>query len=190
MMGSMGHTASHHPCPRSPHVEKRRLCFPPRLILGPQHREALFAVFLVPPHEFQPDFFFRQRRCTDVYVEHRPKPDVLADTLMHHMLMETAAARIGRVGTDRKIMIREHAPGADHFDTLRLISLDQKVISHRGPPWKREAALTVRRQHDIEALGRRLSVRAILVMRRRAPVSSIGSASTRSWATTTSILDL
>ncbi len=59
--------------------------------------------------------------CADIYIEHRPEPDVLADTLMHHMLMPTATTHIGRVGSDRKILIREHAPGADHFDALRLI---------------------------------------------------------------------
>src|ERR1051326_7602204 len=150
MMGGMGHTASHHPGPRSPHVEKLRLSFPPRLIFGSQHSEALSAVFLVLAHEFQPDFFLGERRRPDVDIEHRPEPDVLADTLMHHMLMEVTAALIGGVGTDWKVMVRKHAPGADHFDALRLISLDQKVISHRGPPWNCEAALTARRQHDIE----------------------------------------
>jgi hypothetical protein len=46
----------------------------------------------------------------------------------------------------------------------------------------------VRRQHGIEALGRRLSMRAILVMGARGKLDP--SASTRSWASTTSILDL
>src|SRR3954468_225375 len=104
MMRGMGHPASHHPSPRSPHVEKRRLPFPPRLIFSPQNCETLFAVFLIPPHEFEPAFFFRQRRCSDIYVEHRPKPGVLADTLMHHMFVKTAAAHIRRARTDRKII--------------------------------------------------------------------------------------
>jgi hypothetical protein len=46
----------------------------------------------------------------------------------------------------------------------------------------------VRRQHGIEALGRRLPMRAILVMGARGKLDP--SASTRSWASTTSILDL
>jgi hypothetical protein len=124
VMGGMGHTAGHHPGPRPADVEKRRLAFPPRLILLPQHDEAFPAVFLLLPHEFQPDFFFRQRWRSNVYIEHRSKPNVLADTLMHHMLMETTAPAICRGGAHREIMVREHAPGTDHFDALRLISVD------------------------------------------------------------------
>jgi hypothetical protein len=42
----MGHTVGHHPGPRPLHVEKRRLAFPPHLFFGPEHDEALAAVFL------------------------------------------------------------------------------------------------------------------------------------------------
>src|SRR6266702_3508791 len=94
MMGGVGHASRHHPGPRPPYVEKRGLAFPPCLILVPQRDQTFSAVVRIPLHELQPDFFFRQRRGSNVYVEHRSKPDVLADTLMHHMFMETAAACI------------------------------------------------------------------------------------------------
>lgn len=48
------------------------------------------------------------------------------------MIMQTPTARISRVWTYRQIGIREHAPGTDHFDALRLIRVDQKVVSNRN----------------------------------------------------------
>src|SRR5215469_7309198 len=100
MMGGMGHAASHHPGPGPPYVEKRRLPLPPRLIPAPQRRQAFSAVLRVLPHEFQSDFVFRQRRRSDINIEHCPKPDVFADTLMHHMFVNTTSARIGWVRTE------------------------------------------------------------------------------------------
>src|SRR6185312_6693556 len=105
MMGGMGHAAGQHPGTRPPHIEKRLLPFPPSPVLALKHDETLPAVLRVAPHEFQPDFFFRQRRRSDVYIEHRSKPNVLADALMYHMLVETAAARVGPVGTQREIIV-------------------------------------------------------------------------------------
>ena len=60
---------------------------------------------------------------------------------MHHVFAETAATSIGSVWTDREINICEHAPGADHFYALRVISLDQKVVPHFEPPWSVERPL-------------------------------------------------
>jgi hypothetical protein len=56
---------------RDRRTSKRRLAFPPALILVTQHDEALFAVVRVLPYEFQPDLFYRQRRRSGVYIEHR-----------------------------------------------------------------------------------------------------------------------
>src|SRR5262245_35266647 len=112
-MSGVRHTAGHHPGPRPAYVEKRRLAFPPRIVLVPQRGQTLPAVFLLTAHEFQPDFLFWQWRRAHVDTEHRSKPGVLADTLMHHMLMETTPARIGRVGAYRQILVGEHAPGAN-----------------------------------------------------------------------------
>src|SRR4051812_40397651 len=125
MMGSMGYAASHDPGPRSPHVEKLRLSFPPRLDLTSQRNDALGAVFSVPAHEFQSDFVFRKRWRSDIDIEHCPKPDIFADTLVHHMLPNAASARIRRVRPGREILVSEHAPGADHFEALGLVSLNQ-----------------------------------------------------------------
>jgi hypothetical protein len=60
MMSGMGDAASHNPGSRPPYVEKRRLPFPPHLILFPQRGQALSTVFRVPPHEFQPHLMFRK----------------------------------------------------------------------------------------------------------------------------------
>src|ERR1035438_3766833 len=131
MMGGVGHSASQHPGPGPLHVEKRRLPFPPRLILVPQRSQALLAVIRVLPHKLQSDFLLRQRRRSDVNSKHGSKPDVFADTLMHHMLVNAASPGIGRVRSDGDIVVGEHAPGANHLDALGLVTLRQKVVSHR-----------------------------------------------------------
>ena len=66
-----------------------------------------------------------------VDTEHRPKPDIFADALVHHVLVHTAPASIGRVGAHGQILVSEHAPGANHLDALGLVSLNQKLVSHR-----------------------------------------------------------
>ena len=105
---------------------------PTSLVLVPHDGQALLAVFPVLPHEFQSDFIFWQRRRSDVNAEHGPKPDVFADTLMHHMFVETASPRIGRVRPDRKILVGEHTPCTNHLDALRLVILRLEIrISSR-----------------------------------------------------------
>jgi hypothetical protein len=46
---------------------------------------------------------------------------------MHHVLVEAASPRIGRVGTDGEIIVSEHAPSANHLDALGRVSLDQEI---------------------------------------------------------------
>src|SRR4051794_27282460 len=134
MVCRMRDTSSHHPGARPLHVEKRGFAFPPFLIPGPERPDAFSTVLFISPDELEPDFFCRQRRSADIDIEHRSKPDVLADTLMHHMLMEAPAARIDRMRTYGKIVIGEHAPGTDHLDALRVICIDQKLVSHQESP--------------------------------------------------------
>src|ERR1039458_6930361 len=72
---------------------------------------------------------------------------------MHHVFVETSAASIGSVWTDREINICEHTPGADHFYALRVISLDQKVVPHFESPWNVERSLDARYLNVLVALG-------------------------------------
>src|SRR5262249_15461575 len=54
---------------------------------------------------------------------------------MHHVLLETAAASIGRFRADCQGIVLEHTPGAGSFCTVRFIRGDQKGVLHRWPPY-------------------------------------------------------
>src|SRR5947209_6458211 len=131
MVGSMSHAAGHHPCPRSPHVEESRFVFPPHLILVTQFGQALSAIAGVSPDEFQPGLICRQRRRLNINVEHCSKPEVFANTLMHHVLLDTAPTHVAWVRPEREVLVIEHGPGADHLDALGFVRFDQKVVSHQ-----------------------------------------------------------
>jgi len=130
----MGQPSRDHPGSRSRNVEKLCFAFPPGRLGAPKRGETSSTVFRVPSHEFQPRFFFRQRRRSDVDIEHRSEPEILTDTLMHHVFMDTTAARIGLIGARGQVLVTEHAPHAEHLHALCFIHVDQKVISHSGPP--------------------------------------------------------
>jgi hypothetical protein len=85
--GSVRDPPHHYPRPRSLYIEKLRLPFPPPLVLGSQRLEPLSAALGISPHELHPDLFIRQRRRPYVDPRHRPKPEVFADALMHHVLV-------------------------------------------------------------------------------------------------------
>src|SRR5579863_10717077 len=111
----------HHPRTRALHTKEVGRLFPPGVVLLAQLREPFFAINRVLLHELQPSFWFWQRWCFDVDAKHGPKPQVLADTLMHHLLMNTASPRIITAGAHWKIVIPELAPHADHFDSFGFI---------------------------------------------------------------------
>src|SRR5262249_39123438 len=107
--------------PRARNAEEFRFPFPPWLVFAAKRGEAFSAIFGVLAHELQASFVFRQRRRSDINIEDVPEPQILADTLMHPMFLEGAATLIHGTGAHRKILVPEHAPGADHFDALGLV---------------------------------------------------------------------
>src|SRR5262245_36883980 len=116
--------ARHDPRLRSADIEERRRYFPPAAIGPPQRLEAFAAVFRVALHELDPYFALRKRRRTDIDAQHAPKPGVLADALMHHVLVHAASARIRRMRPHWKILVPELAPDAQDFEPLGLVALD------------------------------------------------------------------
>lgn len=62
--------------------------------------------------------------------QHVAEPQILAYALMHHLLMQTAAARIAGVGPYRQILVAELAPHTDHFQPLCVVAFYEKRISH------------------------------------------------------------
>jgi hypothetical protein len=107
--------ACHYPSARPPHIEECRFIFPPHLVLAAEDIHALSAILRVPPNEFQSGLVCRQWRRANINAEHRPKPEVLANTLMHHVLVDAAPAYIDRMRAEREILILEHGPNANHF---------------------------------------------------------------------------
>src|SRR5581483_7035 len=49
---------------------------------------------------------------------------------MDHVLEETAAPSVLQVRTDGEIVVPEQAPGAEHFDALGRVGVDQELVSH------------------------------------------------------------
>src|SRR5271166_800873 len=111
----------HHPCTRASHNKEVGCLFPPSVGLLAQLREPFSAVSRVLLDELQASFWFWQRWCFDVDSEHGPKPQILADALMHHLLMNTTSPWIITAGAHRKIVIPELAPHADHFDSFTCV---------------------------------------------------------------------
>src|SRR5512144_3161231 len=123
MLRGMSNPPGHDPRPPTDGVKELRFLFPPFIARLAERLETLAAVQGVALNECKPGFRHRQRRCADVDPEHVAKPEILAYALMHHLLMDAAASPVGRVGTDRQILVGEHAPDADDFDALGFVGL-------------------------------------------------------------------
>src|SRR5262245_33145223 len=91
VMRRMRESTGHHPGLRPPDVEKHGLVLPPRLVRVPESFESPLADVRVAPDELEPSFRWGQRRRADINTEHRPKPRVLADALVDHVLVDAAA---------------------------------------------------------------------------------------------------
>src|SRR5215468_5482298 len=98
MMRSVGQSPGHHPGSGPAYVEKRCLLLPPLLIRLQESFESMSAVLGVSRDELESRLTLRQWPDSDIYAEHRPKPSVLADTLMNHLLVNTSAAWIVVLG--------------------------------------------------------------------------------------------
>src|SRR5438093_7507659 len=132
MMGRMSQSPSHYPGARTLHIEEFCALFPPGFILLPQRGEPFSAVFRVSLHELEPCLLLRKRRRAYVNSKHVAKPEILADALMHHLLMHAAPARIAVSRTNGKIFVLKLAPHADDLQPLGRIGLDKEVIFHRA----------------------------------------------------------
>src|SRR5437667_12722823 len=128
MMGRMSQSPSHYPGARTLHIEEFCALFPPGFILLPQRGEPFSAVFRVSLHELEPCLLLRKRRRAYVNSKHVAKPEILADALMHHLLMHAAPARIAVSRTNGKIFVLKLAPHADELQTLARKDLDKVGI--------------------------------------------------------------
>src|SRR5215469_7359018 len=133
MVRRVRNPSHHHPGSRPGYVEELDLLFPPGFVLRVQGRHSLRAVFCVAANELQSALRRRQRGCPDVNAQDVAKPQIFADTLMHHLLVNTPPPRIMGIRADRQILLPELAPYAQNLDPLGGISLDQEPVSHGDP---------------------------------------------------------
>src|SRR2546426_2323584 len=106
------------------------------LVFRLQRRQPLAAVFRVAPDKFQASFLRRQRRRAHVNAEHVAEPSVLADALVHHLLVDASSARVALARTRGKLLVAELAPHADHLDSLAGVGFDEEAVFHREMPVK------------------------------------------------------
>src|SRR5215468_4311182 len=126
----MGKTAGHDPGTAFDYVEKLAITFPPVPALLLQLTQPFATVFGIAIDEFKSSFLLRKRRSIYVYGKHGAKPEIFADTLVHHLLANAAAARVARMGAEWQVDIVKFAPDANYFHSLCSISLHQKFIGH------------------------------------------------------------
>src|SRR2546428_10106271 len=91
VMRGMSNTASHHPRTGALHVKEHGLLLPPCFNFLLQCGEALPAVFCVEFDELQTPFQFRKRGSAHIDAEHIAKPQILAHTLMYHLLVDATS---------------------------------------------------------------------------------------------------
>jgi hypothetical protein len=108
-----------------------------------QGSEPLSAVLDIALHEGQAGLLLRQGWRVDVDAQHAAKPEVLAHALVHHLLVHTAPSNVAWARAHRKIVICELTPDADHFDPFGVVSLDQKLVWHLIPAWKKNTKRSV-----------------------------------------------
>src|SRR5262249_57991286 len=97
MVRCVGNASGHDPGARTLHVKESGLTFEPSLIFSFERRQSPGAEVGITLHETQPRLRRRQRRFTYVNTKHISEPQVLADALMHHLLMHAAPASGARL---------------------------------------------------------------------------------------------
>src|SRR3954470_5314494 len=130
MVRRVSHAARHDPGAGTPDIEERDLGLPPCLVRVAQRGQSLAAILGVASHEFRTNLARGQWRRAGVDAEYRAEPVIFTGALMDHMLEEAPPSRISRVWPNLKIVVAEHTPGAQHFQPLSLISIDQEIVSH------------------------------------------------------------
>jgi hypothetical protein len=126
----MGQATRHHPGPWAAHIKELSLFLPPRFVLLTQSIQSFAAILCITSHELQTSFLMREGWSTHINAQHVAKPEILAHTLMDHLLVHTAASRIILERAHVKILIRELTPDTDHFDAFGFVCLNQEIVSH------------------------------------------------------------
>src|SRR5579863_7427394 len=110
MMRGVSHAARHHPSAGAGDTEEGNHLFPPWLGRCLQYGQALGAVLGIALHELPANLARGQRWRFHINAENGSKPEVLADALMHHLLVHASSARIGSIRPDWQLIVAEHAP--------------------------------------------------------------------------------
>src|SRR5262245_8966981 len=129
-MRGVGNSTNYDPGASPRDVEKTYPCFPPGLRFAAEPGQPLAGVGRVAPNELEPGFRLRQRRRADIDAQYVPKPEILADALMHHVLQDAPTTAITGVGPDREVLVAERGPGTQHLDPLGGVGIYQKGIPH------------------------------------------------------------
>src|SRR5262249_48888133 len=130
VLSGVGDPSSHDPRPGPLYVKEPGCRLPPLVGPFPQSGLPLSAILCIATHELQAGFSRWEWRGAHIEAEHVDKPQVLADTLVHHMLVDAPPSRIRRIRADRQVFVFEHAPNAYNLYPLGLVSLDEKVVFH------------------------------------------------------------
>src|ERR1700683_2040878 len=106
----MRDSSGHNPCPRASRIEKCGFTLPPRFVFFSERSEPFATVLCITLDEFQTCFLPGKRWRANINCQHRAKPQIFADALMHHLLPDNAHAWITCSRTHRKVSIREFTP--------------------------------------------------------------------------------
>ena len=124
MVGGVGQAAEHDPALRSLDLEELGRLTPPLFRLLAQQSQSLLRKISVVAKEVEPRLFLRQRGAAGIDAEHVFHPGVLADALMHHVLVRRSDPRRR---TEFHVFVGEHRPHRKRFQTFGVVGVDEKV---------------------------------------------------------------
>src|SRR5262245_28552592 len=122
--------ACHHPGSRALHIEEGNQLLPPALARLPQSIEPLTALVRVARHELDAALAVRKGRRSHIDTEHRPKPRIFADALMHHVFVKAPPTAVVMPWTNSEILVAEFTPDAQDLQSLAVVAVDQEVVNH------------------------------------------------------------
>src|SRR5260370_21553871 len=137
-MRGVGDAPHQHPGALALDVKKARRLLEPGLGLAAQLLEAPGRGLGVAPEEPQASLAGWQSRLAEVDPQHGAHPEILADALMHHVLVRRPRAGLGPKG---EVAVGEQRPDGKGLEALRLIGLEQEVVpSHERAPFTARGA--------------------------------------------------
>ena len=142
------------PRPQPGRIEEAGLALPPGFRLRPQRVQSLGGTRGISLDEIESALDLRKRGHTGPDAQHRPKPQVLTDALVHHLFVHAATTSVRGMRTNREVLIAKHAPDTEHLEALRFVRLDKESISHVQSPSGSANTKSV-----LPALGRSSGVR-------------------------------